>query len=42
MGITFGKDTATQLSGKYDVVAVPELGKKTAYEGTEVGTVVHY
>lgn len=36
MGTTFGKDTAEQLSGEYDVVAVPGLGKKTDYEGIDV------
>ncbi|MBO0589239.1 S8 family serine peptidase [Sporosarcina sp. E16_8] len=36
MGTTFGKDTAVQLSGEYDVIAVPGLGKKTDYEGIDV------
>lgn len=36
MGTTFGQDTATQLSGEYDVVAVPGLGKKTDYAGIDV------
>jgi len=36
MGTTFGQDAATQLSGEYEVVAVPGLGKITDYNGIDV------
>ena len=36
MGTTFGKDTATQLAGEIDLVAVPGIGAPTDYEGLDV------
>ncbi|MBE1555671.1 S8 family serine peptidase [Sporosarcina limicola] len=36
MGTTFGKSLATQLSGEFDIVAVPGVGKATDYTGIDV------
>ncbi|MFJ7934339.1 S8 family serine peptidase [Sporosarcina sp. NPDC096371] len=36
MGTTFGKDVATQLSGEFEVVAVPGTGTKADYNGLDV------
>lgn len=36
MGTTFGSELATQLSGEFEVVAVPGVGKTTDYEGLDV------
>jgi len=36
MGTTFGADLATQLSGEYDVIAVPGMGTKADYNGLDV------
>lgn len=36
MGSTFGSDLSTQLSGEYEVVAVPGVGKPTDFNGLDV------
>lgn len=36
MGTTFGKDLATQLQGEFDIVAIPNNGDLTDFEGLDV------
>ncbi len=36
MATTFGKNVSTQLTGEYEVVAVPGVGASTDYEGLDV------